>query len=371
MRLISLFASLLTLIIFISCGASNTKGLVITGTVEDAQEMKVYFDQVTLSNSTTVIDQATTDSGGTFEFTFEEKLLPAVYRIRIGASNMMLVLDGTESKVNLTGDLSSMGNYQMAVEGSSSAEEFTNAMSQLRSRKMGLEELTNFLETSDNPMNAMQLAMIGIQARPDYIELHKKVYDRMAAEYPGSEYTTDYAGIVAKLQKAAQVKRSQEQIQVGMPAPDISMEGPDGKTYSLSDLKGKVVLLDFWASWCGPCRRANPHVVEVYHKYKDKGFTVFSVSLDGLDERTKQRLGNNPDVIQTNLDRSKQRWLDAIEKDGLAWKYHVSELAKWDTQAARAYGVTGIPRTYLIDRDGKIAAINPRYNLEETLVKVL
>jgi thiol-disulfide isomerase/thioredoxin len=163
---------------------------------------------------------------------------------------------------------------------------------------------------------------------------------------------------------------SQERIKVGMPAPDISMKNPAGKEVSLNDLKGKVVLVDFWASWCGPCRKANPHVVQVYDKYKSKGFTVFSVSLDGLDSRSRSAIQND-DALSKRLEASKQAWLKAIEQDQLKWDYHVSDLEKWDTRAAKEYGVTGIPKTFLIDRDGNIAAINPRFNLEEALLKVL
>jgi thiol-disulfide isomerase/thioredoxin len=138
----------------------------------------------------------------------------------------------------------------------------------------------------------------------------------------------------------------------------------------LSDYKGKVVLLDFWASWCGPCRKANPHVVEIYNKYKGKGFDVFSVSLDGLDNRTRQALGDNSQV-QMNLDRQKERWIEAIRTDNLLWNGHVSDLLKWDSKAAAMYGVSGIPKTFLVDREGKIAAIDPRFNLEESVTSAL
>jgi thiol-disulfide isomerase/thioredoxin len=106
----------------------------------------------------------------------------------------------------------------------------------------------------------------------------------------------------------------------------------------LSDLKGKVVLIDFWASWCGPCRKENPNVVKTYEKYKDAGFTVMSVSLDS----------------------DKAKWLEAIQKDGLVWPNHVSDLGGWQSKVARLYGVGSIPQTILLDKEGKIIASNLR-----------
>ena len=121
-------------------------------------------------------------------------------------------------------------------------------------------------------------------------------------------------------------------------APDIVMRSPSGELLKLSDLRGKVVLIDFWASWCGPCRRENPTVVRAYQKYKDKGFEIFSVSLDS----------------------DKTRWTQAIAQDGLVWPNHVSDLAGWRNAAAGAYGVTSIPATFLLDRNGNIVGTNLR-----------
>ncbi len=137
---------------------------------------------------------------------------------------------------------------------------------------------------------------------------------------------------------------------VGDVAPNIALNNSDGELMNLTDLRGKVVLLDFWASWCGPCRRENPNVVRAYNEFRDQGFTVFSVSLD-----------NNKD-----------KWIGAIAKDGLAWENHVSDLKGWKSAGAKKYGVRSIPATFLIDKEGVIRAVNVRgQKLENELNKLL
>jgi thiol-disulfide isomerase/thioredoxin len=133
-------------------------------------------------------------------------------------------------------------------------------------------------------------------------------------------------------------------------APEINLQGINGKAIKLSSLKGKVVLIDFWASWCAPCRQENPNVVRLYNQYKDKGFTVYSVSLD-------------EDPVA---------WKAAIKADGLVWPNHVSDLLRWKSPVVQQYGIEGIPHTILIDKNGKIIGTGLRgESLEQKLKEVL
>ena len=331
-------------------------GSAIKGTITGAANLQVLLEQAHFDRSNVALGKATCDANGNFEIKPEKPFEQGLYRMTIGAKRLYFVLDGTEKLVEMKADLATIDRLAVQVTGSESFTCYANVISNVYKNQLkSPEEARATVQKGCNPLIQAFLAtsLLGQNAGAfldDFKAASKSLNDYM----PGSKYATDYATMINTLQSQLaqqQAGAAGEAIQVGTTAPDISLPGPDGKVRSLSSLKGKIVLLDFWASWCGPCRRANPHVVEVYKKYKGKGFDVFSVSLDKQD--------------------GKQKWIDAIAKDGLEWDSHVSDLQFWNSAPAGVYGVRSIPKTFLIGRDGKIVAINPGMNLEQELLKVL
>jgi peroxiredoxin len=180
---------------------------------------------------------------------------------------------------------------------------------------------------AENPDSFISLnALESFAYSADYVDI-APLFDALTPALKATDAGKEFAAHMPKIKAVA----------LGATAPEFTEADTSGKMVSLSSFRGKYVLVDFWASWCGPCRRENPNVVQAYNHYKNKKFTVLGVSLDRPN--------------------AKEKWLAAIHKDGLTWT-HVSDLKFWDSQAAGLYAVRGIPQNFLLDPNGKIIAKN-------------
>ncbi len=197
-------------------------------------------------------------------------------------------------------------------------------------QKNGIVKVKGMIDTIQPSIAALYAANV-LNPDEDFAYL-KKLSDQLVKKYPNSRY----------VKRNADFLRSIEKLTIGQPAPEITLKSPEGNEVSLSSLKGKLVLIDFWASWCKPCRLENPNVVKVYKEYKDKGFEIYGVSLD----------------------KFKKQWTQAIEKDGLPWLHVLDD----QSLASADYRVNAIPMTYLIDKEGNILAKNLRGDALRTRV---
>ncbi|MDQ8004460.1 MAG: TlpA disulfide reductase family protein [Pedobacter sp.] len=197
----------------------------------------------------------------------------------------------------------------------------------------------------ENPKSYISLIQLNSLAGNDKVVADvEKLYATLSPELKASKIGQAIPAAIEATKKTA----------VGVMAMDFTQNDPDGKPVKLSDFKGKYVLIDFWASWCGPCRDENPNVVDAFQKFKDKNFTVLGVSLDGGNTKT-----------------TKEAWLKAVEDDKLTWT-QVSDMQGWNNEVSKAWGIKGIPANFLIDPNGKIVAKDLRGNaLHTKLAEIL
>lgn len=351
------YSALILILIFIvqwmGCAGTSSSGTTIKGKFSDASDLRIFLDRLQIINKKIeTITQSDINGSGKFSLSTDKPLEAGVYRIRVGSRFLPLILDGTERSIQINGSLVDMEYGKCTIKGSDASIPVHQMVGKLNNKEVGLAELRQAAVNSDNPLTALYYAFDGIAQTREDAQLLKNIASNLRSKYPKSAYTIDLDNFAMSMERTLIQQESVALVKEGSEAPNIALPNPDGKIIELKSLRGKVVLLDFWASWCGPCRRENPNVVSLYNKYKDKGFTVFSVSLD--------RPGGM------------ENWKEAIAQDHLSWPNHVSDLQHWNSAAGRAYGIESIPRTFLLNKEGVIVATNLRgENLEPAIKKYL
>lgn len=367
-----------------SCGGSMSE-TGISGKVEGAAGETVYLQRF-VDNKAVFADSAVIGQDGSFKLQPGDPMELNFYRILLDEKRSLVFLTDSTESINISTKADDFDRAHK-VSGSphsellfsfydhvrplveqenelkgltrgtaASEEERSQALSQLvELRKEKRNYCLEFID-QHNTSPASLAALEELNVAQD-LDAFKKVREGLKGVFDHTNYFKMVNEQIALAQRQEKLKEAggtrpakNAKYSEGMQAPDISMPDPSGKNRKLSDLKGKVVLIDFWASWCGPCRRENPNVVRTYEKYKNKGFEIFSVSLDS----------------------DAGKWQQAIQQDGLVWESHVSDLKGWQNGAAKAYGVSSIPHTILLDQDGKIIATHLRGGqLEAKLAEVL
>lgn len=329
-------------------------------------EKKVYLYGMS-SNNMVVLDSTTLSEKGEFEF---KGVAPEAdfYRVNNGTNEYMLIAKNGD-EIILNADLNNK-NHEYKLRGSDDAEKITEFNTLKNTYSAKVDTIKNDFEqkVAANPDSREALIQ---QITPSYMAALKELNEAIIkfAQENTKSLVSFYAislinpqgneaAMVAyaekvdeELKKNSAVKTFVEKVtklkavQVGQQAPNFSINSIDGKTINLTDFKGKYTLIDFWASWCGPCRNENPNVVKAYNKFKDRNFTILGISLD----------------------KDKAAWAQAIKQDGLTWT-HASELADFEGASVRLYQVEAIPASFLIDPSGKIIARNLRGEELETFL---
>jgi thiol-disulfide isomerase/thioredoxin len=371
------------LVIIFICAAIFTgcrnKSVEITGILEDPRPGEYLFlQELKFMNEVVNIDSVIVPADGRFEFQMKVKY-PSFYLLKINQNNFLMMVIEPGEKIKMTSHFDSL-NYPVTVIGSKGTKlmadynrevlktikkisklseihnlnlnrpDFAYVVDSLQNLANGyLGEINNYAKKfiDENISSLSSMLVIFSQVAPNVnvlnpendIEYLRKVDSAMYKEYPDYEPIINFHNYAKDMLAYYESKKlsaagSGEKIE----APEIALPSPEGDTIRLSSTRGSYVLLDFWASWCPPCRVENPNLLKVYNAYHDRGFEIFQVSLD----------------------RSKDAWIKGIKDDRLEKWIHVSDVKYWNSVVVPLYGIESIPTNYLLDKDGLIIARNLR-----------
>lgn len=352
---------------------------VIDGNISESNGSKIYFETVSQQG---VIPVAQTQIANDGSFKIEGNIPGmGIYQLRLGESEEMAIpitlAPGNKLHVNSSASNFTTSPKLTGVDWGASYSEYMKLINEFGKGQQELSGMQGKISDDQLRLRYFQIkkplddfAIRNVQKNPgstfniilsnslmpaqgfngypkENIEILKKMQGAYLKKYPNSPITQSLSQQITSIEASYneyQLMKSGKKA-----APEIALRTPEDKEIKLSSLRGKVVLIDFWASWCGPCRQENPNVIKLYNKYKDKGFTIYSVSLDTQAEN----------------------WKQAIEMDGLVWPNHVSDLKGWKTPLTMVYGFNSIPHTVLVDRNGNIIEIGLRGNeLERKLEEI-
>ncbi len=360
------FLPLIASVFFLfSCSTSVQKGqFTVTGELKNTPDQKIYLEELYFSQKDPAVLDTAEIKNGKFSLT---ALAPeeGLYRLRLEKSEAAFIFINDQPAIPFSSDLNSL-SLENAKFNSPANYLLRSFMVDIEKQRKELEDKASILQQYKNPLpsdstyQAMQLDILDKQAKFQqnvlrYIDTTSNAVMALFSlgytrDIEPEKIETAIGGLTKRFptnQAIATIVAQYKQLiaqnkslpKIGGIAPDITMADTSGKAFSLSMLRGKYVLVDFWASWCGPCREENPNVVNAYQEFKNKNFTVLGVSLD----------------------KQKAEWTKAVEEDHLTW-YHISDLKYWSSAAVAPYGIEGIPYNVLLDPQGKIIAMNLRGN---------